>query len=102
MPDSSSTFSVLVGGDEIARGKPAPDIFVETAMRLGIDAAHCIVLEDSEPGVRGALAAGMTPIMIPDLHPPSAALLAMRPLVLPTLHDVRAHLMTLPVPSRVR
>jgi HAD superfamily hydrolase (TIGR01509 family) len=95
-------FSVLVGGDEIAQGKPAPDIFVETAIRLGIDAADCIVLEDSEPGVRGAIAAGMTPIMIPDLHPPSAALLAMRPLVLPTLHDVRAHLMTLPVPSRVR
>jgi HAD superfamily hydrolase (TIGR01509 family) len=95
-------FSVLVGGDEIAQGKPAPDIFVETARRLGIDAADCIVLEDSEPGVRGAIAAGMTPIMIPDLHPPSAALLAMRPLVLPTLHDVRAHLMTLPVPSRVR
>jgi beta-phosphoglucomutase-like phosphatase (HAD superfamily) len=60
------------------------------------------VLEDSEPGVRGALAAGMTPIMVPDLHPPSAALLAMRPLVLATLHDVRAHLMTLPSRGRVR
>ena len=95
-------FAALVGGDEIAHGKPAPDIFIEAATRLGIDAADCVVLEDSEPGVRGALAAGMTPIMVPDLHPPSAALSAMRPLVLPTLHDVRAHLMTLPPPTRVR
>ena len=95
-------FPVLVGGDEIARGKPAPDIFIEAATRLGIDAADCFVLEDSEPGVRGALAAGMTPIMVPDLHPPSAALLVMRPLVLATLHDVRTYLAALWALSSVR
>jgi HAD superfamily hydrolase (TIGR01509 family) len=90
-------FQHVVGGDEVARGKPAPDIYAEAARRLGADAADCLVLEDSEPGVRGALAAGMTPIMVPDLLPPSAALLAIDLLVLPTLHAVRQHLAALPM-----
>jgi HAD superfamily hydrolase (TIGR01509 family) len=91
-----SRFVVLIGGDEVARGKPAPDIFLATADRMGEVAAECIVLEDSEPGVRAALAAGMTPIMVPDMHPPSADLLARDVVVLPSLHDVLAHLAALP------
>ena len=43
-----------------------------------------------------ALAAGMTPIMVPDMHPPSAGLLALGLVVLPSLHDVLAHLAALP------
>ncbi len=89
-------FHQIVGGDEVPLGKPAPDIYLEAARRLGASAAACLVLEDSEPGVRAALAAGMTPIMVPDLHPPSAALLAIDLLVLPTLHEVLRHLATLP------
>jgi HAD superfamily hydrolase (TIGR01509 family) len=81
-------FDALVGGDEVARGKPAPDIFIAAATRLGAARSGCIVLEDSEPGVIAAFAAGMTPIMVPDLHPPSEALLARNPLVLRSLHDV--------------
>jgi HAD superfamily hydrolase (TIGR01509 family) len=95
-------FTALVGGDEIANGKPAPDIFVEAAARLGIAAAECVVLEDSEPGINAALAAHMIPIMVPDLAPPSAALLARGPLVLVTLREVHAHLAALPVAERVR
>jgi len=86
----------LVGGDEVARGKPAPDIFIAAAHRLGVPACVCVVLEDSEAGVLGALAAGMTPIMIPDLLPPSPAVLDAGPLVLATLHDAVAHLAALP------
>lgn len=88
-------FAALVGGDEVARGKPAPDIFVEAARRLGVSPSACMVLEDSEPGMRGALAAGMTPVMVPDLLPPSPALLAAAPLVVATLYEVRAHLAAL-------
>jgi len=89
-------FGTLVAGDEIARGKPAPDIFLAAAARLALDVDACIVLEDSEPGVRAALAAGIAPIMVPDLHPPSQDMLALAPLVLPSLDDVRVHLESLP------
>ena len=91
-----SRFVALVGGDEVARGKPAPDIFLAAAARLGEAAQHCVVLEDSEPGVRAALAAGMTPIMVPDLHAPSADLVALEPLILESLAEVPAHLAALP------
>lgn len=90
-------FPTLVGGDEIARGKPAPDIFVAAATLLGIAPAECIVLEDSEPGIRGALAAGMAPILVPDGVAPSRELLALDPLVLPSLGAVRSLLAQLPV-----
>ena len=83
-------FVALVGGDEVANGKPAPDIFLAAATALGTPPADCLVLEDSEPGVRGALAAGMTPLMVPDLLPPSPGLLATGTRVLATLHEVRA------------
>jgi HAD superfamily hydrolase (TIGR01509 family) len=89
-------FHDLVGGDEVARGKPAPDIYVEAARRLGVDAGACIALEDSEPGVRAALAARMAAIMVPDMHAPSAEMLALDLLVLPTLHAVLRHLEELP------
>jgi HAD superfamily hydrolase (TIGR01509 family) len=90
-------FRELVGGDEVAQGKPAPDIYLEAARRLRASAPACLVLEDSEPGVRAALAAGMMPIMVPDSHLPSADLVAVDLLVLPTLHEVLRHLAALPV-----
>ncbi len=81
-------FAALVGGDEVARGKPAPDIYLEAARRIGTAPARCLVLEDSEPGVRGALAAGMVAVMVPDLLPPTAELLARDVVVHASLHDV--------------
>jgi len=85
-------FTALVGGDEVAHGKPAPDIYLEAARRLGVPARACLVLEDSDPGVRAALAAGMTPIMVPDLLPPSHDLLARGVIVDSSLTDVAARL----------
>lgn len=85
-------FSALVGGDQVAHGKPAPDIFLAAAARLRIAPHDCIVLEDSEPGVAAAWAAGMTPIMVPDLHPPSDELMARELIVMASLHDVCEHL----------
>jgi HAD superfamily hydrolase (TIGR01509 family) len=52
-------FDVSVAGDEVANGKPAPDMFLLTAERLGVAPADCIVIEDSPPGVQAGLAAGM-------------------------------------------
>jgi HAD superfamily hydrolase (TIGR01509 family) len=89
-------FRDIVGGDEVVRGKPAPDIYVEAARRIDMSARECIVLEDSEPGIRAALAAGMTPIMVPDLRAPTADLIALDLLVLPSLHEVLEHLAALP------
>jgi HAD superfamily hydrolase (TIGR01509 family) len=88
-------FGALVGGDEVDRGKPAPDIYLEAARRLGAHAPSCLVLEDSDAGVRGALAAGMTPIMVPDLLPPAADLIARGVIVHASLADVAAALVRL-------
>jgi HAD superfamily hydrolase (TIGR01509 family) len=79
--------SLRVTGDEIARGKPAPDIYLEAARRLGVDARACVAFEDSENGVLAASCAGMRVIMVPDLHQPSAAIAAIAAAVVPTLHD---------------
>ncbi len=60
-------FDVVVGGDQVTRGKPAPDIYLLAAERLGQHPSNCLVLEDSGPGIAAAAAAGMRPILIPDL-----------------------------------
>jgi HAD superfamily hydrolase (TIGR01509 family) len=57
-------FDVTVAGDEVARGKPAPDIFLAAAERLGVVPADCVAVEDSPPGVEAALAAGMTVVAV--------------------------------------
>ncbi|MFC8519333.1 HAD family hydrolase [Streptomyces sp. NPDC057257] len=55
----------VVSADEVPRGKPAPDVFLEAARRLGADPADCVVLEDAAPGAAAAHAAGMRCIAIP-------------------------------------
>ena len=60
-------FDVVVGGNEVTHGKPAPDIFLRAAERLGKLPAECVVLEDSGPGIHAASAAGMVTILIPDV-----------------------------------
>jgi beta-phosphoglucomutase-like phosphatase (HAD superfamily) len=92
----ATRFDALVGGDEIAHGKPAPDIFLLAGERLGVPPSSCLVLEDSAPGVRAALAAGMSAIMVPDQHAPPDDILATATVVLPTLEHVHAHLRGLP------
>ncbi len=60
-------FEVTVSGRDVARGKPEPDIFLETARRLAVPPAACLVVEDSQNGLRASLAAGMPCVVIPCL-----------------------------------
>jgi HAD superfamily hydrolase (TIGR01509 family) len=55
----ADAFAVSVAGDEVARGKPAPDMFLAAAERLGVPPERCAVIEDSAPGIAAGLAAGM-------------------------------------------
>ena len=57
-------FDAVVAGDEVARGKPAPDMFLLAAERLGVAPEACIVVEDSPPGVQAGLAAGMLTLAV--------------------------------------
>jgi HAD superfamily hydrolase (TIGR01509 family) len=90
-------FKALATGDEVSRGKPAPDLFLLAATRLGVDPEFCLVLEDSEPGVTAAHAAGMQVYMVPDLKPPSAELRPLANGIFKTLGDVTRHLQSLPL-----
>lgn len=65
-------FGAICGGDEVAKGKPSPDLFLLASKRLGIEPEDCLVFEDSEYGVIGALAAGMSAVVVPDLKTPNA------------------------------
>jgi HAD superfamily hydrolase (TIGR01509 family) len=84
-------FSAMSGGDEVRRGKPHPDLFLLAAERAGHDPSHCLVFEDSEHGARGAIAAGMSVVIVPDLKSPSDDAVAASVAVLASLHDAQVH-----------
>lgn len=81
-------FQAVVCGDMVAAGKPAPDLFLEAARQIAIPPERCVVLEDSEAGILAAHAAGMTPVMIPDLKPPTPEIRGLAYRVLPSLEEV--------------
>ena len=91
-----SRFVAVVGGDQVANGKPAPDIFLAAATALATNPADCLVLEDSPAGLEAAARAGMAAIVVPDLCSAPTEVLGKPPVVMANLHDVRAHLVTLP------
>ncbi len=82
-------FDVVVCGDEVAHGKPAPDIFLAAARKLATPITKCVVLEDSLAGIRAAHAAGAIPLMVPDIVQPDDATRALARHVFASLHDVR-------------
>jgi HAD superfamily hydrolase (TIGR01509 family) len=85
----TDAFGVVVSSDEVAHGKPAPDVYLEAARRLGCDPATCLVIEDSLNGVRAAKAAGMTVVLVPNRSvPPADGTAALADLVLERLADL--------------
>lgn len=90
----SGFFDAMVFGPEIERGKPFPDIFIKAQERSGEAAADCLVLEDSEAGIRAACGAGIDVICIPDMKKPDEPFLSAAAAVLPSLLDVPMWLTT--------
>jgi HAD superfamily hydrolase (TIGR01509 family) len=79
-------FRATVSSEEVGRGKPAPDVYVEAARRLGHDPRACAAVEDSSNGLRSADAAGLTVVAVPNPHfPPAPDALALAAVVLPGL-----------------
>jgi beta-phosphoglucomutase-like phosphatase (HAD superfamily) len=65
----TSLFPVVITPEDVARGKPAPDMFLLAAERMGVPAAKCLVFEDAEPGIQAAEAAGMQWVHVPSRGP---------------------------------
>ena len=82
-------FEAIATGNDVARSKPAPDIYLLAAQRLGVAPALCLALEDSPTGVRAALAAGMHAVQVPDLVAPDEEVRAWGHTIIASLHDVR-------------
>jgi HAD superfamily hydrolase (TIGR01509 family) len=85
----SESFAATVSSEEVARGKPAPDVYLEAAARLGVDPASCAAIEDSHSGIRSAKAAGMRVLAIPNASfPPGDEALAEADVVLASLAEL--------------
>lgn len=82
-------FDVVVSSDEVAHGKPAPDVYLAAAERLGVAPERCLVVEDSFNGVQAARAAGMTVVLVPNRSiPPAPGTAELADLVLERLADL--------------
>jgi HAD superfamily hydrolase (TIGR01509 family) len=82
-------FEVTVSSEEVPRGKPAPDVYLEAARRLGVSPERSAAVEDSANGIRSAKAAGMRVIAIPNRrYPPSAELLEVADRVLDSVEEL--------------
>jgi beta-phosphoglucomutase-like phosphatase (HAD superfamily) len=82
-------FDVIVSGDMVTKSKPDPEIFLLCAERLGVDPAEITVLEDSENGIKAAHAAGMRPVMVPDLAAPEKDVAALAYSICSSLFEVK-------------
>jgi HAD superfamily hydrolase (TIGR01509 family) len=85
----ADAFAATVSSEEVERGKPAPDVYLETARRLGVEPAECVAIEDSANGIRSAHAAEMAVIAVPNRDfPPEPEALGLADLTLDSLEEV--------------
>jgi HAD superfamily hydrolase (TIGR01509 family) len=88
-------FKVTVSSEEVERGKPAPDVYLEAARRLGVVPSRTVAIEDSANGIRSAHAAGMHVLAIPNrAFPPPADALALADIVLDSIGELRPETIT--------
>jgi HAD superfamily hydrolase (TIGR01509 family) len=89
LADLGRFFRATVSSEEVERGKPAPDVYLEAAARLGMAAEHCAAIEDSHSGIRSARAAGMRVVAIPNpSFPPDREALAAADVVLRSIEEL--------------
>lgn len=89
----AETVRVRVSSEQVGAGKPAPDVYLEAASRLGVRPQACAAVEDSTNGLRAALAAGMTVVGVPNPHfPPASDVLAKATVVIDSVEDLPAAL----------
>jgi HAD superfamily hydrolase (TIGR01509 family) len=89
----TACFRATVSAEEVPRGKPAPDVYLEAARRLGIAPSRCTAVEDSHSGIRAGKAAGMWVVAIPNpSYPPDGAALAQADIVIRSLDELTAEL----------
>jgi beta-phosphoglucomutase len=93
-------FDAVVHGGEVARGKPAPDVFLLAAERLGVPPQACAVIEDAPAGIRAAAAAAMTPIAVATTHKPAELKEAGAIAVFPDLVSIPVELLANPAGLR--
>jgi HAD superfamily hydrolase (TIGR01509 family) len=86
----AADFAATVSSEEVPRGKPSPDVYLEAARRLGADAAGCGAVEDSHNGIRSAKAAGMHVVAVPNPHyPPDDEALALADAVVASIGELQ-------------
>jgi HAD superfamily hydrolase (TIGR01509 family) len=89
----TSSFQATVSSEEVARGKPAPDVYVEAARRLDVDPHDCVAIEDSHGGIRSAKAAGMRVVAFPNpTYPPDEEALGLADIVIRSLGELTLEL----------
>lgn len=85
----AAVFAAVVSSDDVPAGKPAPDVYLEAARRLGVEPARCLVVEDSSNGVRAGRAAGMRVVLVPNASvPPGPDAAGLADLVVTRLADL--------------
>ena len=88
-------FSATVSSEEVPRGKPAPDVYLEAARRLGVEPERCAAVEDSHAGIRSAKSAGMRVVAIPNAsYPPDDEALELADAVVRSLGDLTVSVLT--------
>jgi HAD superfamily hydrolase (TIGR01509 family) len=93
-------FEAVVSSEEVSRGKPAPDVYLEAARRLGVEPRRAAAIEDSASGIRSAHAAGLRVLAIPNAHyPPPADVLALADAVLRSPYELTPELVRVASPG---